>query len=523
LLVRSNAADRVRHFCAHFLRHSKGQFAGKPFEFLDYQWSYIIAPLFGWKRADGRRRFRRSFVLQAKKNGKSTLLAALGLYLLCKDDEAGAEVYTAAADREQASIIYNESANMVDASPALKSRLKVRRSRKAIEYKATRSSYRALSADANTKEGFNIHALLFDELHAQPGRALWDALKYGGAGRRQPIYMAITTAGEWDEESLWWEQWKYAEGILNGSVIDPSYHAACWNAHPADDWTKEETWKKANPSYGVTIDPVEMAEECDAAQRNPAAKSSFLRYRLNVPTKAETEWLAIEAWNACAEKFTLRDLAGATCYGGLDLASTNDIIAYVEVFRKEDLIYLIPHFWVPQREVENRDKGNKQKYDKWVESGHLAVTSTEPVADYNVIRRDVIKRCRRVPTDKVLIDRWNATQLAYNLQKSLRRSELTTKLQFATFNTRTVSAATKEMERLILSTRLRHPANPVLDWMFGNVIVRQDALGNRMPDRSASKDKIDGIAAAVLALAVMIEEQRAASKYEKQGLHNADD
>lgn len=515
------AADRVRKFSFKFLRHSKGQFAGKPFEFLEYQWRKIVGPLFGWKRADGRRRFRRVGIGQAKKNGKSTLLSALGLYLLCKDDEPGAEVYTAAADREQASIIYNESANMVEASPALKKRIKVRRSRKTIQYPATRSVYRALSSDGYTKEGLNIHALLFDELHAQPGRTLWDALRYGGVGRRQPIYLWISTAGEWDEESLWWGEWSKARDIQDGKIIDITYLAAIWEANPADDWTKEETWKKANPSYGVIIDPQEFAEECKNAQINPAEKSSFLRYRLNVPTKAESEWIAREHWDACKGIYSLTDLAGLKCYGGLDLATTIDLNAYVMVFKddKGD-VWLWPTFWVPGRAVEFREKSNKQKYVAWIEQGYLLET-TQPVSDYKQIRKDVIHSCKQVDVDNIIIDRWNATELAYSLKRGLRRAGVKTKLTFATFNIRTCNAATKEMERLIISKKLHHPGNPVLDWMFGNVVIRSDSFDNRMPDREKSKDKIDGIAATVLALAVMVEEDRIESRYEKKGLANA--
>lgn len=515
------AADHVRQFCFRFLRHSKGHFAGKPFELLHWQWDRVIAPAFGWKMPDGTRRFRKVGIGIPKKNGKSTLLSALALYHLIADREAGAEVYSAAADRMQASIIYKEAANMVDVSPALKDRLKVRRSVNTIEHRASKSIYKALSAEANTKEGLNISALLFDELHAQKDRLLWDTLRYGGAARLQPLFWWISTAGEADDTLLWMMEWSHCRKIQNSEVVDISYLPAIWEANKTDDWTKEETWEKANPSWHHTLNKREMREECKLAQMDGTHKVAFLRYRLNVPTAATSEWIAREHWDACKSQFTLSSLKGATLYSALDLASTTDLIAYLFVFKKDDYVYLWPYFWVPKREIDAREQGNKQKYNEWEQQGYLKVTSEEPVADYKVITRDVAKLCKKHGPKKAIIDRWNATQLAYDLRKILKKNAIDTKVQFATFNTHTASAATKELGRLILSGRLKHPGNPVLDWMFSNVIIRQDALGNVFPDKAKSKDKIDGIVAAILALAVMIEEQKEASRYESKGIQSA--
>jgi phage terminase large subunit-like protein len=517
------AADHVRQFCFRFLRHSKGHFAGKPFELLDWQWDRVIAPAFGWKMSDGTRRFRKVGIGIPKKNGKSTLLSGLALYHLIADKEAGAEVYSAAADRMQASIIYKEAANMVEVSPMLAARLKVRRSLNTIEHKASKSIYKALSAEANTKEGLNISALLFDELHAQKDRILWDTLRYGGAARRQPLFWWISTAGEADDTLLWSQEWAHCRKIQESKAIDIGYLAAIWEAGKEDDWTKEETWAKANPSYHSTLNKREMKEECKSAQLNGVDKVAFLRYRLNIATAATSEWIAKEHWDACRDDFDLASLKGATLYSALDLASTTDLIAYVLVFKKKDDVYLWPYFWVPKREIDAREQGNKQKYNEWEQQGYLKVTSEEPVADYKVITRDVAKICKKLAPTTAIIDRWNATQLAYDLRKLLKKNAIDTKVQFATFNTHTASAATKELGRLILSGRLHHPGNPVLDWMFSNVIVRQDALGNVFPDKAKSKDKIDGIVAAVLALAVMIEEQKQASRYEKKGIESAEE
>lgn len=469
---------------------------------------------------DGTRRFRKIGLGVPKKNGKSTMLSALSIYLMLADGEGGAEIYSAAADRNQASIIYNEAASMVEASPHLSKVLKVRRSGKRIEHNASKSSYHALSAEAYTKEGLNIHGLLFDELHTQSNDELWNTLRYGGRARRQPMYWWISTAGEKDETSLWWDQWEQARAIQNSTAVDISYHGVIYEATAADDWTSEATWKKANPSYGITLQPRQIREEAEEAKRNPSAKMSFFRYTLNIPTAAESEWLPVEEWNQCGANYTLADLKGADCYGGLDLASTTDLIAYVMVFKKDGLIWLWPTFWIPSKQVKIRESSNKQKYNKWIEQGHLKATD-DPVADYKVIRNDILTLLRKIETDKVLIDRWNATQLAKSLESGVKKKGLSTKVQYARYSTSTVSAATKELERLILSTRLRHPNNPVLTWMFQNVIIKMDTFGNKMPDKERSKDKIDGIAAATLALATMIEDAKVTSAYETEGIFNA--
>jgi phage terminase large subunit-like protein len=501
------AAERVRKFFNLFLRHSKGQFAKQAFELIDWQWRGVVAPAFGWMRPNGLRRFSRVGVGIPKKNGKSTLLAGIGLYLLSKDNEPGAEVYSAATDRDQASIIFNESATMVASSPALAKRLTIRDSRKTIYYHATNSLYRALSSDANKKEGYNAHGILFDELHAQEGRELWDVLEYAGASRRQSMLWWISTAGELDETLLWWEQWQYCKRVASGEIEDLHTLGVIYEPDPGDDWKAESTWFKANPSLGITIPVENFREECERAQHNPAAASAFKRRRLNIATIATSEWLAPEVWQACGKKYTLRQLRKkrARCVGALDLASTTDLIALVLLFKIGELVYLWPVFWVPQRAVDDRERSNRQRYDQWIEQGYLKVTSTEPVADYNVIRKDTMKLSALARPERIVIDRWNATQLAYNLRKSMRNSDLDTKIEFATANFRTLSSATKEFERLLLSKKIRHPNNPVMNWMFSNVIIQQDAAGNRRPDKSKSKDKIDGILAAILGLAALLD------------------
>src|SRR5262245_50241071 len=394
------AAERVRTFFRKFLRHSKGQWAGQPFELLDWQWRDVVAPLFGWKRVDGTRRFRRGYIEVPKKNGKSTLFAGLSLYLLTCDGEPGAEIYSAAVDRDQASIVFNEAANMVDSSSHLASRLTLVRSTKRIVDHRSRSFYRALSADVPAKEGLNAHAVLIDELHAQKTRDLWDTLRYAGASRRQPLHLSITTAG-YDRHSICWEQHEYARQVLAGVIEDLSFFAFIAAADPEDDWTDPAVWRKANPSFGVTISEEQFAEDCREAQESPAKENSFRRYRLNQWTEQEVRWLNMEKWDANGA--SPGKLDGYTCFVGLDLSSTTDISALELVFAADDGYAVLPFFWVPADGARQRERRDHVPYTQWIRDGYMRATPGE-VVDYDVIRRDINELGRRYHIREIAID-----------------------------------------------------------------------------------------------------------------------
>ena len=271
----------VYGFFEKILRHSKGQKAGQPFLLLEWQ-RKMLADVFARVKPDGTRQFRTAYIELPKKQGKSTTLAGVALYGLVCDNEPGAEIYGAASDREQAGIIYREAASMVRASPSLSKRLEVIDSRKTIVDRQTNSFYRVLSADAFRAEGLNIHMLLFDELHAQRDRRLWDALRYGGAARRQPLILSITTAG-YDRRSICWEQHAYAEKCIADPAFDPTFYGCIYSASPdcATDgtWKTPKVWRQANPSLGETITLESFAADAREAEQSPSKLNSFLRYR----------------------------------------------------------------------------------------------------------------------------------------------------------------------------------------------------------------------------------------------------
>jgi phage terminase large subunit-like protein len=485
------AADRVRTFFAKFLRHSKGQFAGRPFELLDWQWSDFIGPLYGWRRADGTRRFRRGYCQIAKKNGKSTLCAGITIYSLVADHEPGAEIYSAAADRRQASIVFNEAATMVRSSPALAKRIKIRDSRKAMYFPDRASSYEALSADVATKEGLNAHAIIIDELHAHKTRNLYDALRYAGASRRQPLAIAITTAG-YDKESVCYEQYRYAKRVLEGKVkTDYGYFALIYEAGQDDDWRQESTWEKANPSYGATVNKEDFAAAAREADENPALENAFRRYRLNQWTEQETRWISVERWDKCKEKTDWSKLAGEECFAALDLASVSDINAFALWFPKPQKLKL--YFWVPEATIKRRRKEGKTKIGQWCREGHIKVTKGN-VTDYDIIRDDINTIGNVYDLHEIAIDRWNALQIANQLEGD------GFKIVLFGQGFHSMSAPTKEFDRRISSRQLKHDGNPVLRWMVRNVTVETDSAENYKPSKKKSSEKIDGVTAAIMAI-----------------------
>ncbi len=493
--------DRASHaleFFGEWLRHSKGKFAGKPFDLLPWQ-AELIAELFGWVRVDDEtRRYRVAYISTAKKSGKSTLLAGIGLYLLVMDGENGAEVYGAAADREQASVVYREAASMVRASPQLSRVLEVIDSRRTIAYRKEASFYRVLSADAFRAEGLNIHGLLFDELHAQKDRRLWDALRYGGAARAQPLLCSITTAG-YDRNSICFEQYSYAKAVLRDWQHDPTFFPCIYEADEKDDWTAETTWPKANPSWGVTIKPEDFAADCREAQLSNTKENAFKRYRLNTWTAQDTRWIKMDAWDSCAAA-PPAPLEGRECWCGLDLATTFDTSAFVAVFPAEDgYVDVLCRFWIPGDNATERERKDRVPYTVWAKDPKNGLTMTPGnVTDYDVIRRDINEFAKKYNVRQVGIDRWNATQLALQLQGD--------GLEVIGFGQGmgSMSSPSKTLEALIASGKVRHDGNSVLAWMAGNASVKVDAAGNIKPvkPKHGSAERIDGIVALVMALGI---------------------
>jgi phage terminase large subunit-like protein len=535
---RGEAAERGLYFDAEraeailaffpYLSHSKGEWAGQPFELSPWQ-EFITWELFGWHRSDGSRRFRAAYLEVAKKNGKTTYLAGLGLYLVSADGEEGAEVYTAATKKDQAGIMHEEAIRMVRRSPDLSRRLQT--FRRNISSPLTASKYEPLGADSKTEDGLNVHGALIDELHAHPSGDLYSVIEQSMAARRSPLLVAITTAGT-DQTSFCYARREYAVAVLEGLFEDDALFSYIAALDAGDDWRDADTWIKANPNLGVSVKPTFLAEQIEEATRSPRKESAVRRYRLNQWVRATTRWLSLDTWDRCAgdelPAELERRLAGRVAYAGLDLASTSDVAAFVLLFppaelelgqEEEDdaaaLWYVIPRFWIPDDDLEGRAIRTRVPYDVWEREGWLTATPGN-VTDYRVIRSDIAELGERYEIRSIGFDRWNATETSSELlDEGFAMVEIAQ-------NYPSMSPPMKELERLILSEVIRHGGHPVLRWMAANLEVKEHdgAIRPVKPSHKMSHQKVDGMVALIMALARALARDGATEKsvYEERGI-----
>ena len=508
------AARLAVNFFEKLLVHVKGEWAGQPFILQDWQRDEIIRPLFGWKRtSDGSRKYRTAYIEIPRKNGKSTLAAGIALYLEFADGEPGAEVYSAAADKDQARIVHELAKDMVEESPQLERRSNIWKN--SIIVPGTRSTYRVLSADAFTKHGLNAHGVVVDELHVQPNRELVDVLVTSTGARRQPLVVFITTAG-FDRESICWEYHEYARQVQEGIIDDPTFFSYIAAAEPKDDWLDEQVWEKANPGLGVSVKLDYLRNEARRAEHVPAYQNTFRRLHLNQWTAQESRWLDINYWDACDFVVDPALLAGAECYAGLDLASSSDIAAMVLNFGSEkgeaERHAWLPFFWIPEENMLERVRKDQVPYDAWVRDGLIKVTPGN-VIDYDFILRDIEELGEVYNIKEIAFDRWGAFQISSQLEGMGY-----TMVGFGQ-GYKSMSPAMTELLRLVLDRKISHGGNPVLRWMADNLVVDQDPAGNVKPNKNKSKEKIDGIVAGLMGLDRAIRHEAAGdSVYEERGL-----
>ena len=486
-----DAAEKAVAFFAECLTHTTGEWRGKPFVLSPWQ-AEIVSNIFGWKRKDGTRKYRTVFIAVPRKAGKTTLAAGLALYALFCDGELGAQVINAAADREQAALCFDAAKGMVQAEPMLEGRSEV--FKRSIIVPNTGSAYKVISSEAYSKHGLSCSYIGADELHAWPDRELWDVLNTSTGARRQPLTVVTTTAG-FDRHSICYEIWDYAVKVRDGIVTDPAFLPVIFAADVDDDWQNPETWRKAHPGLGVSVQEDYFAAECAKAQAMPSYENTFRRLLLNQWTESDVRWLSMDAWDKCGTD--LPDLEGKTCFAGLDLSTTTDITALVLAFPIDGTVHLLPFFWVPSEGIYKRSKKDRVPYPAWEKSDHIEATDGN-VIDYEVIRARINELAEKYHIKEIAIDRWNATQLATQLAGD--------GFNIVAFGQgyASMSAPCKELEKMVLGQQINHGNNPVLRWMASNVSIEQDAAGNIKASKAKSTERIDGIVAAIMALGRVI-------------------
>lgn len=493
--------DRVLRFCAK-LRHIKGRrFARKPFVPDLWQVVFVIAPVFGWHNRDGTRRYRELYLEVPRKNGKSTLAAAIALYLLCADREPGAEVYSAARDVEQARAVFDVAAKMAKRSPALRRRLKALIPSKIIRYDANDSVYKALASDREglNKHGLNVHGCIVDELHVITDAELITTLETGTGSRDQPLMVFITTAGIPEESPVWKDKRSVAEKVAEGTIVRPERLAVVYAADPKSaldgSWAKPETWAAANPGLNISLRPDYLAAKAAEAAVSPTKLASFLRLHLDVPTGSTTGWMDIRVWDRSASIVDEVDLRGCEAFGGLDLSSSLDLSALVLVFPDEDneTLDVVARFWTPEATLKARSHRDQADYERWVKDGWLSTTPGETI-DYDAIEAEVVEVLDTFELTSLGYDPWGSKQLRTHLE------DAGAPIWEVRQGYASLSPPMKEAERLVINRRLRHGGNPVLRWCISNTVAAMDPAGNIKPDRKRSRSRIDGTAALVMAV-----------------------
>lgn len=482
-------------FYPKFLRHSKGEWARKPMELAPWQ-KFIVGSVFGWERADGTRRFRYVYQEVPRKNGKSTMLAGVGLDMLVCDGENGGEVYATATKRDQARIIFDEAKRMVASSPALAdvvARLKLN-----LSVEGTSSKFEPLSSDENTLDGLNPHCILIDELHKHRNRALLDVMDTAVGARRQPILWIITTAGDDSPESVYAAENEYATKVLQGVNDDDSLFAFIATIDKGDAWDDPVSWAKANPNLGISVKIDDLERQARKAQKSPQALSAFKRLRLNVRSSSVESAIDMEVWalNGGMRRDPV-ELKGRRCWGGLDLSSKIDISAWLKLFEPEEpggKFVVVARFWMPADTLEERmAKDRGAQYRQWVDEGYIEVTPGN-IIDHSEIERAVLADHDEYSLESVAYDPWNATQLSSKL--------LTAGVPMVEFiqGLRSYSEPTKELLNLLVDKRIDHGNNPVMRWMASNLKTHRDKNENLMPHKLHSTGRIDGITALIMAI-----------------------
>lgn len=486
--------------------HVIGEWAGRPIVLEPWERDDIVRPIFGWKRvADNSRRYRKASIWVARKNGKTTLAAILAVMLLAADGEPGAEIYSIANDKEQAKICYAMAARMVEASAPLSEVIEVYES--GMVCLELGASFRPRSSKAATAHGTNPHGVIADELHEFTSRGLLDAMESGQGARRQPLTVTISTAGIYDKTTPGWQEYDYACKVRDGVIDDPELLVVTYEAGRDDDWTAEATWRKANPNFGITVKPAFLRAECEKAQRAPWLINRFKRLYCNQWTEAETRWIALSDWDACAGETAWQDLADSLAdrrdfYGGLDVASRNDTAAWLLVFppledpqgSPDDPWIWLPRVFIPNERITARVERDRVPYDVWRDAGALTATDGN-IIDQNYIKRAILDDCERWHCRKLAYDRYDSTKLALELQ-----DEGLPMFGFAqgplSFNPpcRTLG------EEHVPGRLLAHGGHPVLAWQISNVMVRMDSNANIKPDKEKSIEKIDGVVAGLMGL-----------------------
>ena len=501
------AAMRAIHFIEK-LKHTKGEWAGQRFR-LELWQQFVLWNIFGWKNADGTRRFRYAYIEIARKNGKTALSAGIGLYMLFADGESRPEVYSAATVKDQAKICFSDAVEIVKATD-LKNYLTPYRN--SIVYELKGGTMKPLSSDYGTHDGLNPSCGIIDEFHAHKDSGMFDVIKSAFGARRQPLMFIITTAG-FDKSGVCYAYRENVIKVLRGVNEDDSLFGIIYTLDDKSEWDDPKMWIKANPNLGVSLSADYLADQVKDAKNRPEAVRNVMTKNVDLWVDAERTWILDDVWQKCIGTTDPADLKGCACWGGLDLSNVSDITAYVLLFHENDRFQLLPHFWIPEEKMLEKIRKENINYDKWVAEGYVTVTPGN-VIDYDFVKTDILRIVADYDLRTSAYDRWNSSQTIIDLQNE--------GMECNPFGQGygSMSAPTKEFEKLVLTGKIEHFGNPVLRWMLASTLVKTDPAGNIKPDKEKSTQKIDGIVASNMSLGEWMTAQAndESNPYENRGL-----
>ena len=490
------------------LKHTKGEWAGQRFRLESWQ-QFVLWNIFGWKNADGTRRFRYAYIEIARKNGKTALSAGIGLYMLFADGESRPEVYSAATVKDQAKICFSDAAEIVKATD-LKNYLTPYRN--SIVYELKGGTMKPLSSDYGTHDGLNPSCGIIDEFHAHKDSGMFDVIKSAFGARRQPLMFIITTAG-FDKSGVCYAYRENVIKVLRGVNEDDSLFGIIYTLDDKSEWDDPKMWIKANPNLGVSLSTDYLADQVKDAKNRPEAVRNVMTKNVDLWVDAERTWILDDVWQKCIGTTDPADLKGCACWGGLDLSNVSDITAYVLLFHENDRFQLLPHFWIPEEKMLEKIRKENINYDKWAAEGYVTVTPGN-VIDYDFVKADILRIVADYDLRTSAYDRWNSSQTIIDLQNE--------GMECNPFGQGygSMSAPTKEFEKLVLTGKIEHFGNPVLRWMLASTLVKTDPAGNIKPDKEKSTQKIDGIVASIMALGEWMTAQAndESNPYENRGL-----
>lgn len=521
--------DRVLTFLANWLTFWEGEKAHQPLVLEPWQIEEVIAPLFGWVDADGFRRYRKAYIEVPRGNGKTTLMAALGVYLLVGDGEEGAQVWSVATTEAQAMISFNSARNMVRRSPVLSKIIETPKT--SLWFERTMSRMAVLSGDAETADGLAPHGALVDELHKHPSRKLLDVLTTPMGKRKQPLLFMTTTAAA-HRDGVCWEEHQYSVGLLvafdrrreekEQAIVDDSYFAfmSCADedrpGHKGDDWRDEKTWIKANPNYGKGMDLKSFRDDYVKACNRPAFLPTFQRDHLNLWVQTAKAWLRMDHWRRCNLPVVEETIRNVTCYGGLDLSKTFDLTAMALAWKVETAlldprglvvfdalgvpkrrveVWLWTHFWLPEDDIDDREQKEKIPYRRWAAEGWITLTPGN-VIDYDVIEGEIVQLAQKYRIAEIAYDKTFATDISSRLENKHGIPMMEHQQGW-----RSMTAPCQTFEKLVMEQALRHGNNPILNRQAAHASVKI-GTGGQMHIVKPTGDgvvHIDGIVAAVMA------------------------